>query len=551
MNQPNPNVMMNNSGYYTSNPTNPRLPIDVNKSGTQQINLGLYHPAYHSYPHPSQLHSGSTLESPNHGVLAPPSIPPPPIPSHPLLATPDPSISVHLAQELRELGHQLGLTEEDLATLPSSPSLRSATNPNTKLFDESEQRFFDNFLDNIFFDENLFADNPLPPTLEHPNYFPPGPSLPTGSNSHMFSLDKPQHKSVVHSSLYDMFNHNSREPSMHSTPTPTTPSSLFMGHDSGVSSVENNPPRTHTPTNNPIPLKSPMSHTRRNSTMSSPLHINTESISLNSPVIPVKRKGSDMKSRKPSMKREYDINKGLNESSIESPSSLNNETKQEEFPPDSQSPTSSNFESKREETSKADRSRKGNKELLTEEEKRANHIASEQKRRNMIRSGFKDLTEIVPSLRDMNNSKSTILFKAVDFIKRLERKNQRLKNKATTLQRRLEGAQTGSMYPVHNGHHHQPPPPPPPGRGGGESNPGPGGQGYMYGYNYGNNPSFGGSNGNYFGGGAPGDSVNQYSTRTILPNYSVTTNCRVDIPSATMSQESTADGSRRPTASRS
>ncbi|KAI9283545.1 hypothetical protein BC943DRAFT_280808, partial [Umbelopsis sp. AD052] len=56
---------------------------------------------------------------------------------------------------------------------------------------------------------------------------------------------------------------------------------------------------------------------------------------------------------------------------------------------------------------------KQHKELLTEEEKRANHIASEQKRRNTIRTGFKELTDIIPTLKNINNSKSTILFKAV------------------------------------------------------------------------------------------------------------------------------------------
>jgi len=66
-------------------------------------------------------------------------------------------------------------------------------------------------------------------------------------------------------------------------------------------------------------------------------------------------------------------------------------------------------------------SRKPYKELLTEEEKRANHIASEQKRRNTIRAGFKELTDIIPTLKNVNNSKSTILFKAVDYIKYLEK----------------------------------------------------------------------------------------------------------------------------------
>ncbi|KAF8955236.1 hypothetical protein BGZ46_002688 [Entomortierella lignicola] len=81
--------------------------------------------------------------------------------------------------------------------------------------------------------------------------------------------------------------------------------------------------------------------------------------------------------------------------------------------------------------------RKPYKELLTEEEKRANHIASEQKRRNTIRTGFKDMTEIIPDLKDINSSKSTILFKAVDFIKHLERQNSVLQEKANRLESRL------------------------------------------------------------------------------------------------------------------
>ncbi|KAF9199828.1 hypothetical protein BGZ49_010012 [Haplosporangium sp. Z 27] len=81
--------------------------------------------------------------------------------------------------------------------------------------------------------------------------------------------------------------------------------------------------------------------------------------------------------------------------------------------------------------------RKPYKDLLTEEEKRANHIASEQKRRNTIRNGFKDMTEIIPDLKDVNSSKSTILFKAVDFIRYLERRNKNLQEKAHQLETRL------------------------------------------------------------------------------------------------------------------
>ncbi|KAG0290152.1 hypothetical protein BGZ96_006370 [Linnemannia gamsii] len=112
--------------------------------------------------------------------------------------------------------------------------------------------------------------------------------------------------------------------------------------------------------------------------------------------------------------------------------------------------------------------RKPYKELLTEEEKRANHIASEQKRRNTIRNGFKDMTDIIPDLKDVNSSKSTILFKAVDFIKHLERRNRLLQEKATQLESRLflqkggghpqiqSQAQGQAHHQQQQQHHHQP-----------------------------------------------------------------------------------------------
>ncbi|KAI8388583.1 uncharacterized protein BYT42DRAFT_543856 [Radiomyces spectabilis] len=85
-----------------------------------------------------------------------------------------------------------------------------------------------------------------------------------------------------------------------------------------------------------------------------------------------------------------------------------------------------------------ERKRIKSKELLTEDEKRANHIASEQKRRNTIRTGFKDLTDIVPTLKNVNNSKSTILFKAVDYIRQLEKRNKGLQDRLAKLQSRME-----------------------------------------------------------------------------------------------------------------
>lgn len=82
--------------------------------------------------------------------------------------------------------------------------------------------------------------------------------------------------------------------------------------------------------------------------------------------------------------------------------------------------------------------RKPQRELLTEEEKRANHIASEQKRRSTIRSGFKELTDIIPTLKNINNSKSTVLFKAVEFIKYLEKRNKSLREKVKSLEVRVQ-----------------------------------------------------------------------------------------------------------------
>ncbi|KAI9482564.1 hypothetical protein BDB00DRAFT_168613 [Zychaea mexicana] len=79
-----------------------------------------------------------------------------------------------------------------------------------------------------------------------------------------------------------------------------------------------------------------------------------------------------------------------------------------------------------------------NRELLTEEEKRANHIASEQKRRNTIRNGFKEMTELIPTLKNINNSKSTILFKAVEYIRHLEKRNRNMREKISALHMRVE-----------------------------------------------------------------------------------------------------------------
>ncbi|RJE19340.1 helix-loop-helix DNA-binding domain-containing protein [Aspergillus sclerotialis] len=66
------------------------------------------------------------------------------------------------------------------------------------------------------------------------------------------------------------------------------------------------------------------------------------------------------------------------------------------------------------------------KPRLTEQEKKNNHIASEQKRRAAIREGFDRLTELVPGLEGQGRSESIVLKKTVDFMHLKLRERQEL-----------------------------------------------------------------------------------------------------------------------------
>jgi len=76
---------------------------------------------------------------------------------------------------------------------------------------------------------------------------------------------------------------------------------------------------------------------------------------------------------------------------------------------------------------------KGNRENLSEEQKRNNHIQSEQKRRNLIKQGFEDLTKMVPELRAGGFSKSNMLLEAAKFMKVLRDGNDRLRAQLQSL----------------------------------------------------------------------------------------------------------------------
>lgn len=65
---------------------------------------------------------------------------------------------------------------------------------------------------------------------------------------------------------------------------------------------------------------------------------------------------------------------------------------------------------------KPKRHRKQPHELLTEEQKKANHIASEQKRRQNIKTGYDQLVDLVPTLNQGSKSEAVILQKCKAFI---------------------------------------------------------------------------------------------------------------------------------------
>lgn len=71
---------------------------------------------------------------------------------------------------------------------------------------------------------------------------------------------------------------------------------------------------------------------------------------------------------------------------------------------------------------------------LSEAQKRENHIQSEQKRRNLIRTGFEDLCTLVPELRGGGYSKSAVLIHAASFLEQLEEGNKQLRLQVSHLE---------------------------------------------------------------------------------------------------------------------
>jgi len=55
---------------------------------------------------------------------------------------------------------------------------------------------------------------------------------------------------------------------------------------------------------------------------------------------------------------------------------------------------------------------------LTDQEKKNNHIASEQKRRQAIREGFDKLADIVPGMKGQGRSENLVLQNTIDYLKK-------------------------------------------------------------------------------------------------------------------------------------
>jgi hypothetical protein len=100
----------------------------------------------------------------------------------------------------------------------------------------------------------------------------------------------------------------------------------------------------------------------------------------------------------------------------------------------SHSPTPSEQSRKRRKsTAASNAAAKTARENLTEDQKRENHIKSEQKRRTLIREGFEDLGELVPGLRGGGFSKSSVLIMAADWLEDLMKGNEVLRKRLDAL----------------------------------------------------------------------------------------------------------------------
>ncbi|KAI8360555.1 hypothetical protein B0O80DRAFT_439581 [Mortierella sp. GBAus27b] len=357
-----------------------------------------------------------------------------------------------------EFGYDdLKLSGQDFLGLPTSPPPPLTGDPSLQLFNPSEQRYFSEFLDTLAVDQEFPFDASQIPNLPNMSLFTTE-NMPNGF--HLDSLYSPTGglpsgtpslgSASMSSSAMDF---DQASPSSFSFPShisqggspilPGSPSSYTTSDglpnpskrgktNKGTSSYNQDSSRISTPIHQ-------LSNLSLNNTTTTPTtNTNTNASNNNNNSSSSSSSSSSNGSSNPKKnKRDEDEHPLRSPSPIVSPTARSHIKKEDGH--ERGASISSDVGSILESTTSGSSTtkRKPFKELLTEEEKRANHIASEQKRRNTIRNGFKDMTDIIPDLRDVNSSKSTILFKAVDFIKHLERQNRALQEKANQLESRL------------------------------------------------------------------------------------------------------------------
>ncbi|KAF9951908.1 hypothetical protein BGZ72_006659 [Mortierella alpina] len=353
---------------------------------------------------------------------------------------------------------------QDFLNLPTSPP-PVAADSSMQLFNPSEQRYFSEFLDTLVVDQDFTFDPSSIPNLPNLPLFTPE-TMPGG-----FNLDSSNPYLSSSLATPGLISSNSNSSSMEFDMTSPSSQSSFGGPHSlpnhygrggfpspqqqGASPTSpGSPPSTH-----PYTISTAVSIPNKRKTNKASKGASTND-KISTPIQQLSKLSLN-NSNHSNIHSNGNSNTNGNSNGPSNPKK--NKRDEDEHPTSSSSPTSASSPSRRPKEIKEEgrerntsvisdgsvsdaahsagaattTKRKPYKELLTEEEKRANHIASEQKRRNTIRNGFKDMTEIIPDLKDVNSSKSTILFKAVDFIKHLERRNRILQEKANRLESRL------------------------------------------------------------------------------------------------------------------
>ena len=90
-------------------------------------------------------------------------------------------------------------------------------------------------------------------------------------------------------------------------------------------------------------------------------------------------------------------------------------------------------------TSRADSSKqrqasiKNNRQVLSEEQKKTNHILSEQKRRDLIRRGYEGIQVLVPALKNTKTSKGGMLESAANWLDDILSSNDVLRQQLTNI----------------------------------------------------------------------------------------------------------------------